>query len=117
MEGTRIIQPSSSAPTDEAAVGAVSFERFYESTYPAMVRLAWALVDVREVAEEAVQDAYVSLYGRFATVEHPAAYLRTSVVNNCRNVLRRRRIVRRHAELEPDDAADDTYDHLFDVIR
>jgi len=113
MEGTGTVQPTD-ASTDAPPL---SFEAFYEATFPSMVRLAWALVDVREIAEEAVQDAYVALYGRFATVEHPAAYVRMSVVNNCRNILRHRRITRRHVELEPDEATDDAYDHLFDVVR
>lgn len=94
-----------------------SFESFYESTYPTMVKLAWALVDTREAAEEAVQDAYASMYRRFDSIDNPRAYLRTSVVNGCRNVLRRRSVVRRHVPTDVPAATDDVYDHLFDVIR
>ena len=98
-------------------IGDGSFEAFYEVTYPAMVKLAWALVDTREAAEEAVQDAFAAMYRRFDSVDNPQAYVRTSVVNHCRNVLRRRSVVRRHVPTDIPTATDDVYDHLFDVIR
>ena len=92
-----------------------SFAAFYTSTYGPMVNLAVSLVDRAELAEEVVQDAYVGLFGRYERIENPAGYLRVAVLNNCRNVLRRRRLMRRHA-VDVVDAVDDTYDHLFDVI-
>lgn len=103
--------------TEAGRTRPTSFESFYESTYPAMVKLAWALVDTREAAEEAVQDAFASMYRRFESLDNPRAYLRTSVVNGCRNVLRRRAVVRRHVPTDVPAATDDVYDHLFDVIR
>jgi len=65
-----------------------------------LVRLALLLVDELPTAEDVVQDAFVALlrrHGRHLTgIENPEAYLRTSVVNTARSVLRRRRTARAH---------------------
>ena len=69
-----------------------------------MVRLAVLLVDDLETAEDVVQDAFAGLHRRWATLASPDAavgYLRTSVVNGSRSVLRKRRTMR-HAVV-PDD--------------
>ena len=59
-----------------------------------MVQLACGLVDWRAVAEEIVQDSFHQLWQRWDSVNRPGSYLRTSVVNGCRNELRRRRVRR-----------------------
>ncbi|WP_234363579.1 RNA polymerase sigma factor [Streptomyces sp. TN58] len=63
-----------------------------------MVRLAVLLVDDLATAEDVVQDAFTALYRRhgeqIADVDNALGYLRTSVVNTARSVLRRRRTVR-----------------------
>lgn len=69
----------------------------YRAHHRDLVRLATLLVDDQGSAEEAVQDAYVSLARRGpAGVDDPAAYLRTAVLNNARSALRKRRVRRRH---------------------
>ncbi len=78
-----------------------SYEQVFLSEYQPMVRLAVLLVDELDVAEELVQDAFVRLHQHWRRVDRPGAYLRTSVVNACRNELRRRqreRRARRHDE-------------------
>jgi RNA polymerase sigma-70 factor (sigma-E family) len=65
----------------------------------AMVRLALLLVDDRETAEDVAQDAFAALHRRWSSLSNTDAaigYLRTSVVNGSRSVLRRRRTVRLH---------------------
>jgi RNA polymerase sigma-70 factor (sigma-E family) len=66
----------------------------------ALVRLAVLLVDDVPTAEDVVQDAFTALFRRhghrLASLDDPEAYLRTSVVNAARSVLRRRRTVRAH---------------------
>ena len=100
----------------EDAPSRADFDVVYQSSYPDMVRLAWSLVDRRDLAEEVVQDAFAALYRRFATVEHPVAYVRVCVLNNCRKVLRRRRLARRQPD--PTEASVEAeHDHLFDVLR
>ncbi|MFJ4429087.1 sigma factor [Streptomyces bobili] len=63
-----------------------------------MVRLAMLLVDDLPTAEDVVQEAFTALYRRHGVrldgVNEPAAYLRTSVINAARSVLRRRRTLR-----------------------
>jgi DNA-directed RNA polymerase specialized sigma24 family protein len=73
----------------------VEFDELYRTKYTPMIRLAYVLVDTIGDAEHVVQDAFVALYRRYDTVLAPEAYLRTSVVNGARKVLRRRRVVRR----------------------
>ena len=68
----------------------VPFEQLYAERHAPMVRLARLLVGSVEEAEELVQDAFVRVHARYDTVEEPAAYLRTAVVNACRNRTRRR---------------------------
>ncbi|RST07731.1 sigma-70 family RNA polymerase sigma factor [Streptomyces sp. WAC07149] len=63
-----------------------------------MVRLAVLLVDDLGTAEDVVQDAFTALYRRYgeeiSEVDNALGYLRTSVVNTARSVLRRRRTAR-----------------------
>lgn len=93
-------QPTAEAEWDAALLG------LYASQQPALVRLAVLLVDDRAAAEDVVQDAFLALQRRWHAVDPLAAggYLRTSVVNGARSVLRRRRVARRHLRVaEPDE--------------
>jgi RNA polymerase sigma-70 factor (sigma-E family) len=89
-----------------------TFDELYQQAWWPLVRLAIGLVDDRGVAEDVVQDAFAGLYRRWDSIREPAAaigYLRTSVVNNSRSVLRRRGTARKHLRViveETDDAAD-----------
>jgi len=56
----------------------------------AMLRMATLMVGSVEVAEEVVQDAFVVVGRRWSSLDRPGAYLRTTVVNGCAQVLRRR---------------------------
>jgi DNA-directed RNA polymerase specialized sigma24 family protein len=60
-----------------------------------MVRLAHALTGSAESAEDVVQDAFARLHGRKGRIENPGGYLRTTVVNLCRDRERHRRRERR----------------------
>src|SRR5947209_3333723 len=71
----------------------------YRTRRLGLVRLAVLLVDDQETAEDVVQDAFAGLHRRWASLASTDAavgYLRTSVVNGARTVLRRRRTVRAH---------------------
>ena len=61
------------------------FTDFYRDAYPGAVRLAWLLTHDHSAAEDVVQDAFVRLRPRLATVEHRTAYLRIAIVNGCRD--------------------------------
>ena len=81
-----------------------------------MVRLAFVLVDTHEEAEEVVQDAFVAVFARFTRLDNPAAYLRRCVLNRARQVLRRRRLVRRRPELSAEEYGL-AFNHLLDAVR
>jgi RNA polymerase sigma factor (sigma-70 family) len=60
-----------------------------------MVRLAHALTGSVDAAEDIVQDAFARILGRTDGLDSPGGYLRTTVVNLCRDRERRRRRERR----------------------
>ncbi|KOU43781.1 RNA polymerase [Streptomyces sp. WM6373] len=78
--------------------GPPTVTELYHAHRLGMVRLAVLLVDDLATAEDVVQDAFTALYRRhgeqIADVDNALGYLRTSVVNTARSVLRRRRTVR-----------------------
>ncbi|GAA1237763.1 SigE family RNA polymerase sigma factor [Oryzihumus leptocrescens] len=75
----------------------------YAAHWASLVRLAWLLVRDQQVAEEAVQDAFVSMHARWQQLRDPEAalaYLRRSVVNTSRSVVRHRVVEDRHLARE-----------------
>jgi RNA polymerase sigma-70 factor (ECF subfamily) len=90
-----VIDDAGSVGSADQAIRIVSFSAFYEAEYRPMVRLAVALVGRRDVAEELVQDAFVSLHGRWDRVskyESPEGWLRRVVINRSMSALRRRAV-------------------------
>jgi len=78
-------------------------ESLYASHYRQLVRLSVLLVRDVETAEEVVQDSFVAMHGRWRTLKEPEkglAYLRQTVVNRSRSVLRHRGVQARHADAE-----------------
>jgi len=70
--------------------------------YAAMLRVAVAMLGSRDGAEDAVQDAFVSLFRHWDRLRDPAAaetYLRSAVLNRCRSGIRDRIRNRNLAEL------------------
>jgi RNA polymerase sigma-70 factor (sigma-E family) len=82
-----------------------TFEAFYQAEYPGMVRLAHALIGRAEGAEDVVQDAFSRLHGRIEGLENPGGYLRTTVVNLCRDRQRHGRRERDRNRQMPDAPA------------
>lgn len=80
-------------------------ESFFRAEYHQLVRVARLIVDDHSQAEEIVQDAFVQLVLRWDSIERPAAFLRTAVVNGGRGNLRRRVIARRHLRTSDDVGA------------
>lgn len=76
-------------------------EELYAGHYRQLVRLAVLLVRDVETAEEVVQDSFVAMHGRWRRLREPEkalAYLRQTVVNRSRSVLRHRAVQARHPE-------------------
>jgi len=61
------------------------FSAFYREAYPGAVRLAWLLTHDHAAAEDVVQDAFVRLRPRLEAIDNRRAYLRTAIVNGCRD--------------------------------
>ena len=73
------------------AAGAVT--ALYQAHAVGMIRLALIMVGDRGAAEDVVQEAIFGLYqgwGRLTDSDRALAYVRSSVLNGCRNVLRQR---------------------------
>jgi RNA polymerase sigma-70 factor (sigma-E family) len=73
--------------------------QLYAVHWDSLVRLSWLLVRDQHVAEESVQDAFVAMHARWSQLREPEsalAYLRRSVVNTSRSVLRHRGVEHRY---------------------
>ena len=81
-----------------------ALEQLYAAHWRSLVRLAAMLVGDVGTAEEVVQDAFVAVHARWRRLRDPdraLAYLRQSVVNGARSVLRHRQVVARHLARQP----------------
>jgi RNA polymerase sigma-70 factor (sigma-E family) len=75
-------------------------EQLYAAHWRQLVRLSVLLVRDLGTAEEVVQDSFVALHDRWTRLRDPEralAYLRQTVVNRSRSVLRHRGVEARHA--------------------
>jgi RNA polymerase sigma-70 factor (sigma-E family) len=93
--------------TAEPAAGAEGqVTALYQAHATGLVRLAMLMLGGDQgAAEDVVQDAFLGLYRRWAGLRDPdraVAYARSSVLNGCRDVLRRRARKIPAALLEPD---------------
>jgi RNA polymerase sigma-70 factor (sigma-E family) len=97
------------APVDRAEPARVDLNALYAAHWRYLVRLAALLVDDTASAEDVVQDAFIALHRRSESLRDPdaaLAYLRTTVLNLSRSVLRRRQVARKHLKVaEPEATA------------
>lgn len=101
-------QPAGGARTGAAGAwdADLAVEQLYAAHYRQLVRLSVLLVRDQGTAEEVVQDAFVAMHGRWHTLEQPdraLAYLRQTVLNRSRSVLRHRGVQARHPQHPPAD--------------
>ena len=101
----------------------VALEQLYDEHYVRLVRLAVLLLEDAGRAEEVVQDSFVSVYRRMRrsgggdAVTNVPAYLRQTVVNRSRSVLRHLKVVARHPAEAPTDVPGADDDLLHGVRR
>src|SRR5262249_26675474 len=77
----------------------------YQAHALGLLRLAVIMLGDREAAEDVVQDAFLGLFRRWGALNEPEralAYVRSSVFNGCRSVLRQRARNRRFMLADPD---------------
>ena len=92
------------------------FVALYRERYGPMVRLAYLLTGSQAIAEELVQDAFVSVHRSWDRADAPAAYLRTAVVNACRSWGRRSSLERLRTPVPPEPVTL-VADELWDVLQ
>ena len=68
----------------------------YLDRYASMVRLAHLVTGSAAVAPDLVQDAFIKVAPRLDQIDSPRAYLRVTVLNECRSWMRRQGLERRH---------------------
>ena len=77
-------------PGDDAARAVTAL---YQAHAVAMIRIALLMLGDRGAAEDVVQDAFFGIYRRWHRLNEPEkaeAYLRSAVLNGCRDALKRR---------------------------
>jgi hypothetical protein len=80
-------------PPDAAADPADQVTALYQAHALGLLRLAVITLGERQAAEDVVQDAFLGLFRRWGALNDPEralAYVRSSVFNGCRDVLRMR---------------------------
>ena len=102
-------------PEVEPATAGGSLAELYAKEWSSLLRVAYLLTSSRPTAEEIVQDAFVRLQSSRTRVLNPAAYLRTIVMNACRDVHRHEAVVKRVALPAPEPALAE-YDELSDAL-
>jgi RNA polymerase sigma factor (sigma-70 family) len=94
-----------------------TLDELFRDRWVPSVRLATALTSDRGAAEEIVQDAFLALSRRWTTVDNPAGYLRTAVVNRCHDHHRRLGVRRRVLPPPPEVSQQaPEYDELWTVL-
>jgi len=99
-----------------------ALEQLYDEHYVRLVRLAVLLLGDAGRAEEVVQDSFVAVYRRMRRpggdpLTNAPAYLRQTVVNRSRSVLRHLKVVAQHPTEAPTHAAGADDDLLHGVRR
>jgi RNA polymerase sigma-70 factor (sigma-E family) len=90
--------PGATRPRGDVGDAATAVEVLYQATALSLIRLAYLMLGDRPSAEDVVQEAFFGLYRRWdrlAEAGNATYYLRASVLNGCRSVLRHRAVRRR----------------------
>ncbi len=89
---------------DAAAGAEAAVTALYQASALSLIRLAYIMLGDLQGAEDVVQEAFCGLYRRWDRLkDHSGAlyYVRASVLNGCRSVLRRRAVRRRVLAHQP----------------
>jgi RNA polymerase sigma-70 factor (sigma-E family) len=95
--------PGTATSADVAEAPGREVTALYQAHALSLIRLAYVVLGDRPAAEDVVQEAFLGLYKRWSRLRDTAsapAYLRTSVLNGCRMVLRFRARRDDHAAAE-----------------
>jgi RNA polymerase sigma-70 factor (sigma-E family) len=101
-------EPDQLPPADDCAA---VVSALYQAHALGLTRLAYLTLGGRSAAEDIVQEAFYGLYRRWDQLSDPAkavTYLRSSVLNGCRNAYRRAGHPAIALHLPPEDSAEAT---------
>ena len=107
-----------SVPAEWDAEQAVT--AMYSTHYRSLVRLAALLVRDNATAEEVVQDSFIAMHTAWRRIrdnDKALSYLRQSVVNRSRSVLRHRAVVEKHPEKPSPDMPSAEHGALVQLER
>lgn len=92
------------------------FEELYRTERVGLVRLALLVTGSRAAAEDVVQESFLRLRSTSAELTDPVRYLRRIVLNEARQVLRRRDIERRHVPTDPGVVLPPELDEMWQLL-
>lgn len=121
---TFIIQPHRTPPGSNGAGACWAADQaltdIYCTEYDSLVRMAASLVSDVPTAEEVVQDSFVATQAAWPQLrdrDKVLAYVRQSVMNRARSVIRRRMVVDRHPPNREPDAPSAEYSAIIELER
>jgi RNA polymerase sigma-70 factor (sigma-E family) len=97
--------------TDADSDATAGVTALYQAHAVGLIRLAIVMLGDRAAAEDVVQDAFLGLYrhwDRLAAPGNALTYVRSAVLNRCRNALRQRGQRERHDRLDPGPTASES---------
>ena len=92
-----------------------SIDALYAAQQRQLVRMAALLVGRADLAEEIVQEAFVVVGDRWASLDRPGAYLRRVVINGCWQARRRAGVEVRYLEAVPRDLVEEMPVRLIEL--
>ena len=101
--GAAGLSPEVAAPPGPAQPDTAIAVLYHEHAL-SMIRLAHIMLGSRAAAEDVVQDAFCGLYRRWdhlVSKDRALGYVRTSVLNGCRTILRQGRLTELTADFQP----------------
>jgi RNA polymerase sigma-70 factor (sigma-E family) len=111
---------AATAPAQAGWTAGQALTELYEAHYRPLVRMAVLLLGDTATAEEVVQDSFIAMNTAWARLRHTdkaLAYLRQSVVNGARSVLRHRQVADRTRPPADPDAPSAEHGALVSLER
>lgn len=109
--------PGRPSLSEVANAGTPSLEQAYRDQRHRLRQLAHTILGSPMHIDDVVQDAFTKALRSGSVIEHPAAYLRTAVVNGCRDQMRRARVARRMAHDRPVAIENPELDEMWRLVR
>ena len=91
-------------------------EELYLTERVRLIRLALLVIGSRASAEDVVQESFLRLRSTSTELKDPVRYLRRIVLNQARQVLRRREVERRHLPGEPGVVLPPDLDEMWQLL-